>query len=452
MNVRLQVSLLVGVLVAAATSAASFRAYTAARTEAYETVDEFLEERADQASAVIDAFAERPRVPDGVERPAEPRGPLSERIVQDDSIVAIQLPADLADDIPASFRTEPDIELPAASSTAGPVTETVVVDGERYRMRTVTSESGAVVQIARSLAETDSTLAAIRTRLVLTATAVTLLAVALGWFAARRLARPLEDLSAAAETIAATGDLATPMPTTGSGGEVGRVSRSFSDMVAALDESQRRQQRLVVDAGHELRTPLTTLRTNAELLATGRLDAADEQRALASICAEVDELSDLTAELVELAAERPTDRTTERVDVAEVARGAAERAGRRHRRPVAVDGGPVVVDGRAAQLDRAVSNLLDNAVKYSPADSPILVSVRPGAVEVADVGPGIDPGDLPHVFDRFYRAARDRTVPGSGLGLAIVAKAAAEHGGEAYARNTDDGAVVGFTFEPAVQN
>ena len=448
MTIRVRVALLVGVLVAVATAAASIGAYSASRDEAYDTVDDFLDERGERTVGAIAEFSTRFGLPENFELPpgvTQPRG--QSRFVDDDSVVAITLPDDILATVPPSVLTDPDIELPPPSA-GGIVTETVVIDGERYRLRSETLLTGVVVQVARSLEETDSTLSAIRTRLWVLGVGVTVGAVGLGWLAARRLARPLEQLSDAAEHITATGDLTTPLAVE-AGGEVGQVSRSFSEMLAALDESRRQQQQLVVDAGHELRTPLTTLRTNADLLASGKLDAADTERALASIRAEVDELANLTTELVELSADAPGDPVREVVDLGEVVRGAADRASRRHGRNVVVDGESADVVGDPAQLDRAVTNLLDNAAKFSPEGAPIEVLVGSDRVEVADRGPGIDCDDLPHVFDRFYRATASRTLPGSGLGLAIVAQAAAAHGGDAYAANRREGAVVGFTFEPA---
>lgn len=450
MGVRAQVALLVGLLVALATAAASFGAYAASRDEAYATVDEFLTGRGERTALTVEEFGSRFGFPDDFQPPdlddlpegVDARG--LGRLVEDDAVVSVIPPADA--EIPSEFLTDPDVGLPLPTEE-GVIVETVEIDGGRYRLRSETLDSGTIVQVARSLEETESTLAAIRTRLWLIGVVVTGLAVAIGWFAARRLARPLEDLSDAAEQIAETGDLDVPLATD-AGGEVGQVARSFSGMLDALGDSRRQQQQLVVDAGHELRTPLTTLRTNADLLARGDLSDADTRRALASIKAEVDELAELTAELVELAAEPPADPATEPTDMADIARSAADRAGRRHGRAIVVDSEPAPLIGSPAQLDRAVANLLDNAAKFSPPGSPIEVLVRPDRVEVADRGGGIDAGDLPHVFDRFFRAPAARTLPGSGLGLAIVAKTADAHGGEPFARNEHAGAVVGFTFEP----
>jgi two-component system sensor histidine kinase MprB len=304
--------------------------------------------------------------------------------------------------------------------------------------------------VARNLAETDSTLADIRNRLWLLGLAVTALGATLGWLAARRMARPIERLSIAAEHVARTNQfdgVLDPSIDTDTRGEVGRLAGSFASMLDVLHRSRQQQQQLVMDAGHELRTPLTTLRTNVEMLERGKLTPDDQRAVLKSLRAEIDELADLTNELVELATDTRAGDPPRVVDVFELAVAAADRASSRFQRQVDVAGEPAAIDGQVALLERAIDNLLENAAKFSPPGTPIDVTVGAGQIEVRDHGPGIDAADLPHVFDRFYRANTSRTLPGSGLGLAIVAKAAAEHGGVSIARNAGDGgAIVGFTF------
>jgi two-component system sensor histidine kinase MprB len=316
-----------------------------------------------------------------------------------------------------------------------------------YRMISVDRGDGTVLQIGRSLASVDDVLRTLQVRLVIITGTGVLAAALLGWFLASRLVRPINRLQRATEHIARTGDLATDIPEGGSG-EVGHLAASFTTMVGALSDSRARQQRLVADASHELRTPLTSLQTNAELLGRGdRLTADQRQQVSDGIRFEVGELTDLVTELVALARDPDADgEEFTDVDLAELATVAVDAARLRTDRPVELTtSGRTTLSGRALALSRAISNLLDNAIKYGA--GPIEVTVHDHTVAVRDHGAGIPAADLPQVFDRFYRSDSARTEPGSGLGLAIVAQVAERHGGSTLARNTDDGgAVVGFTL------
>jgi two-component system sensor histidine kinase MprB len=163
------------------------------------------------------------------------------------------------------------------------------------------------------------------------------------------------------------------------------------------------------------------------------------------IDAEIQELSLLVGELVELAAEPPSeDLVMENLELGDVAERVADKYRRRTGRIIGVVSDESVVLGDAAQLERAVSNLVDNASKWSPEGTPIELTVEHGRLIVKDRGPGIDDEDAPYVFDRFYRATGARSRPGSGLGLSIVAKTAKDHGGSVFVADSDAGAAVGF--------
>jgi two-component system, OmpR family, sensor histidine kinase MprB len=252
--------------------------------------------------------------------------------------------------------------------------------------------------------------------------------------------RPVRRLTAAAETVAATGDLTERVDVAGSD-ELGRLATRFNGMLAALEESVGRQRRLVADASHELRTPLTAARTNVDLVREGKLPAQEVRHALDEASAELDSLTTLVSDLVELARGEERKLRLEDVQLDDLVAGAVERA--KARAPAATfvtSLTPVQVRVDPVLVERAVGNLLDNAVKYSPAGAPIEVSVRDGEVVVADHGPGIAADDLPRIFDRFYRAAAARAKPGAGLGLAIVREAAEAHGGRATAESSASGA------------
>jgi two-component system sensor histidine kinase MprB len=218
-------------------------------------------------------------------------------------------------------------------------------------------------------------------------------------------------------------------------------------MVGALESSREAQRRLVRDSSHELRTPLTSLRTNASLL--GRPDLSEDQRrrVVEAIGFEVEELTHLVAEIVDLAAEGGTDdEPLEETDLGALAREVVDRAARRTERPIILEvHAAAVLDARPQMLARALGNLVENAVKYG--SGPVEVRVDGGRVEVRDHGSGIAAADRPFVFDRFYRSDAARTAPGSGLGLAIVKQAVDHHGGRVWVSDPPEGAGVVIGFE-----
>jgi two-component system sensor histidine kinase MprB len=211
-------------------------------------------------------------------------------------------------------------------------------------------------------------------------------------------------------------------------------------MLEALSSSQQAQRQLVADASHELRTPLTSLRTNIEVLSSDALPPEDRERLLADVVAQLSELTLLVSDLVDLARGDEPAAVPEDVRLDLLVADAIERA-RRHApdKTFFTELEPSLVEGVPGRLDRAVANLIDNAAKWSPAGGQIEVTVRGGEVSVRDHGPGIAESDLPHVFDRFYRAPAARGLPGSGLGLAIVRQVAESHGGTIVAERANGG-------------
>jgi two-component system, OmpR family, sensor histidine kinase MprB len=296
---------------------------------------------------------------------------------------------------------------------------------------------------------TRTTLARLGLVFTLVGGAGVLLAAAAGTAVAQGGLRPVQRLTEAAERVARTGNL-QPIAISGDD-ELARLTGSFNSMLAALAESQERQRRLVADAGHELRTPLTSLRTNLELLAASdrpdapTLSEQDRKEISDDVRAQVEELSTLVGDLVELAREDAPQVVHEPVELTEVVERALARAGRR---------APDVhfdVDLAPWSLLGDV-NLLDNAAKWSPAGATVDVRVVPtgrgtAAVQVADTGPGIAEADRPYIFERFYRSPDARTLPGSGLGLAIVAQVVARHGGSVRAGQRPEGGGTLMTVE-----
>jgi two-component system, OmpR family, sensor histidine kinase MprB len=315
----------------------------------------------------------------------------------------------------------------------------VTIQDDRYREYVQPVDGGALVSIA-PLDATDRALARIKFWAFLISALGIAAGAALAAIVAGAALRPVRKLTAAAETVAATGDLTERVAVSGSD-ELGRLAARFNGMLGALEESVGRQRRLVADASHELRTPLTAARTNVDLVREGKLPADEVRHALDEASVELDSLTSLVSDLVELARGEERKLRIEDVQLDDLVSSAVERARARFPRATFVTSlAPVHVQVDPVLVERAVSNLLDNAVKYSPEGTPIEVAVREGEVLVTDHGPGIAEHDLPRIFDRFYRAAAARSKPGAGLGLAIVREAAEAHGGTATAESTATGA------------
>ncbi len=325
---------------------------------------------------------------------------------------------------------------------------TVSVDETMYRVVAVPAGSGSALVLAQSMQPTYEVLDRLGLVFWIVGVAGVIVAGIAGWVVGTNSLRPVRRLTAAAERVARTQQLA-PIEVTGDD-ELARLTVAFNSMLAALDASQQRQRRLVADAGHELRTPLTSLRTNIDLLAqtAGGSGLAPQARGelLADVRAQVEELSTLVGDLVELARDEPLTRAPEPTDLGQLVDSCVERV--RRRAPgidFDVDTEPWLVIGEPQLLERAVTNLLDNAAKWSPPLGTVTVRLRDGELSVTDQGPGISDQDLPHVFERFYRSPEARTLPGSGLGLAIVHQTAHRHGGSVAAGRTADGGAL-FTL------
>jgi two-component system sensor histidine kinase MprB len=263
-----------------------------------------------------------------------------------------------------------------------------------------------------------------------------------GWGVARNGLRPVRRLTDAAEEIARTEKL-DPIEVEGND-EIARLASAFNAMLAALSASRDRQRQLVADAGHELRTPLTSLRTNLDLLIQadkqGGLSESSRAELLDDVRFQIDELTTLIGDLTELARDDAVQTPTEPVDLADITDRAVQRVRRRASSlEFDVQADPWWVTGEPAALERAVTNLLDNAAKWSPPLGVVTVRLENGVLVVSDQGHGIAESDLPHVFDRFYRSPESRTMPGSGLGLSIVRQVADRHGGTVTAGRADQG-------------
>jgi signal transduction histidine kinase len=291
---------------------------------------------------------------------------------------------------------------------------------------------GMLVRVAVPLSDATATQTELGWLLAALVPAAAIGAAVVARLAAGRVLRPVGRLTETVERIRATGDLSARIDTPGQD-EISRLGQAFAAMTAALDESVGAQRRLVADASHELRTPLTSLITNLELLEE-QPDDPNAPALVAAALAEAGELRVLVNDLVDLARDGRAAFQVEDVRLDLVAeRVAARAADRAPGLTFVLACQPTLVRGDPDALERAVGNLVDNALKWSPPDGHVRISAAAGTVEVTDEGPGIPADDLPHIFDRFYRSAAARSLPGSGLGLAIVRQIADAHDGSVEA-------------------
>ena len=326
------------------------------------------------------------------------------------------------------------------------------IGGTRATVFTTPLAPGMALQVAQSLSMTDLEVTSVGATLALLSAIGILAATLVGWAVARAGLAPVARLATVAEQVTATGDPGRRVRISRQD-ELGRLAASFNSMLSALQQSLTAQRRLVSDASHELRTPLASLRVNVDLLADDPgMSAAERHEVLARVVDQVAELSRLVGSVTELARGEGPSAGWGSVRLDEVAATALEAA--RRDWPKTEFGAELdscVVEGSAERLQVAVRNLLDNAAKFGPPEGPVEVRLAAGSLTVRDCGPGIDAGDMPHVFDRFYRSLSARAVPGSGLGLAVVREIARGHGGTIEAESAPDGGTLMRLTLPVAQ-
>jgi two-component system, OmpR family, sensor histidine kinase MprB len=330
-----------------------------------------------------------------------------------------------------------------AAGTRGAYFADATVGGVRAATLTTQIAPGMALQLAVPLGTVDADVASVSATLAALSVVGVSGAALLGWAVARAGLAPVGRLAAVAERVTATGDPGSrvEVDVAGKPDELGRLAASFNTMLDALQRSLAAQRQLVSDASHELRTPLTSMRVNVELLAAHPdLPAAERQDVLDRVVAQGAELSHLVASITELArgeAQRAAFDDVKLHDLVAAGLVAARRDWPGTGFTEEIE--PCLVYGNAEGIGSAVRNLLDNAAKFGPPGKPVQVRLRNGELTVRDFGPGIASGDLPHVFDRFYRAPSARSVPGSGLGLSIVRQVADSHDGWVRAESPPGG-------------
>jgi two-component system sensor histidine kinase MprB len=396
MTLRRRVTLMSALVVGATLVLASAVCFLVMRGELRGQIDDSLRQQGDQVArvgpgaGVLGGFPRR--VPQPQRRTGSPQGYV--QFVGVDG--AVRRPATTTDPIlPVTAETR----ALARSTTIRAILEDAHADSVHVRMLTVALPGRGAVQLARSLASVDRALNRLRIVLALLIVFGTAFAALLAHVFSRPVAAPTEH-------------------------ELALSQGALADSLAA-------QRQLVADASHELRTPVTSVRTNAELLRDATVVPDDERRLIAGeVVDQAEELTALIGDLIDLARGDVPDQAVEDVRLDALAYESVQRA-RRHapglRFSLATE--PCVVVGAPERLARAINNLLDNAAKHSSAGASVEIALAGGELTVRDHGPGIDPADLPHVFDRFHRGANARGRPGSGLGLAIVRQVAEAHRG-----------------------
>ncbi|MFC5804032.1 sensor histidine kinase [Streptomyces formicae] len=443
---RSRLALLTASAVALAVAAVAVTAWLLTRTQLNQELDTTLSSTSAQTGTAVEAVR---TCGAATERSAEPGFVYVQVVLADGTrcVVAGSHPVKVhAEDLEVARGTRPES---LHSSTTD--------DGAEVRVHTerVPLPGGlAAVTVSRPLHEIDAALNRLALLLSALAGIGVVAAGAAGLWVARTGLKPVDRLTDAVEHVARTEDLTVRIPVEGED-EIARLSRSFNQMTAALASSRDRQAQLIADAGHELRTPLTSLRTNIELLArseeTGRaLPPGDRAALLASVKAQMAELAALIGDLQELS--RPDSATPGPVQVValhDIARTALERARLRGPELTITDElRPWYVRAEPAALERALVNVLDNAVKFSPPRGTVEVLLDRGVLTVRDHGPGIASDELPHVFERFWRSPSARALPGSGLGLSIVARTVHQAGGEVELRPAEGGGTVAVLSLP----
>ncbi len=477
MSLRNRIGAAAGIAVALTVIGVAITVYLAVRSELYNQVDTALADRARPFTSTGSPNrdgggpadrgpgaerAERGAPPPGAGPGLDPGGGLGAAAAASrapfggpsghlqfvSSTGRVTSPPDEGSTIPASTRAK---EI--ARRGAGRDLTDTHVRGVHVRVLTAGRGTRGAVQVVRPLTEEDDVLRSLVIVLAIVGAGGIALAALLGVLVARTALAPIARFTRRTEKLTGNPDLSLRLEVEGRD-ELARLARSFNATLDALESSVAAQRHLVADASHELRTPIASLRANVQTLEEAHRLSPEEGRSLrADIVEELDELTALVGDVVELARDPRSAAEVDDVRLDEIAMAQVERARRRAGHlTFETDLEPTIVSGQPDRINRAVSNLLDNARKWSPHDGTVEVRLHDGTLSVRDHGPGFDEVDLPHVFDRFYRAGSARRMPGSGLGLAIVRQAAESHGGFARAQNAPGGgALLTVGFGPTLR-
>jgi two-component system sensor histidine kinase MprB len=449
MTLRARIAAAAGLAVALAVIAAAAAVYLGVRGQLRGEVDESLRERTQAVAGIGMPPRGAPDGPPGLLRPQpEPFG-------GPEGYAQVVLPDGRAVTRPGARAQLPVDERAReiAADGSGSDLEDMTVEGVHLRVLTQALPRGGALQVARPLDEIDRQLDRVLLVLVFVGAGGVALGAGLGALVARTALAPIDRFTRQTEQLAADADPSERMEV-GGGEELERLARSFNATLDSLERSVEAQRQLVADASHELRTPIASLRANIQTLGEAeRLPPSEREALRADVVAELDELTALVADVVELARGTAPGELADEVRLDEIVTAVVERARARtgDRVDFQVRAEPTLVRGDPGRIGRAITNLVDNAVKWSPPGGAVELDLAGGALTVRDHGPGFGDGDLPRVFERFYRASGARGLPGSGLGLAIVRQAAEAHGGSAEAANAPGGgALLRVSFGPVL--
>ena len=446
MSFRTRLSLILGCLVLLLVSTTSLAIYQTVRVNLDKQVDNFLIDRVNTVAQRLSGAREL----QSLGRRERFRFPLSEALL------------DARFDVESQVIDQSGEIILAIGESAIPVTSSdiAIANGAEAQMRSITLgqndfrlyvvplRGGGAIQIARNVDENTTILYRIRNGLVTLSAALVALAAGAGWWIARAITKPLQTLSVTANDVATTGLLEVSVPERGAT-ELRSLAISFNAMLTKIRSSVTRERQFIQDASHELRTPLTSLRANSELLERPELTKDERGAILKDMRAEVDALTAISSELSTLATDQRYSEAAISINLSDATEVVVERMRRRSKRNINFASLPAdnhadnIIQVRHAQFERALTNIIDNALKFSPDDTSIEVQVGHRSVTVIDHGPGITEKDRPNIFTRFFRADATRSMPGSGLGLAIVQQFAADHNGSVEVVDTPGG---GATF------
>lgn len=446
MSFRTRLSLILGCLILLLVSTTSLAIYQTVRVNLDKQVDNFLIDRVNTVAQRLSGAREL----QSLGRRERFRFPLSEALL------------DAQFDVESQVIDQSGEIILAIGESAIPVTSSdiAIANGAEAQMRSITLgqndfrlyvvplRGGGAMQIARNVDENTTILYRIRNGLVTLSAALVALAAGAGWWIARAITKPLQTLSVTANDVATTGLLEVSVPERGTT-ELRSLAISFNAMLTKIRSSVTRERQFIQDASHELRTPLTSLRANSELLERPELTNDERGAILRDMRAEVDALTAISSELSTLATDQRYSEAAISINLSDATEVVVERMRRRSKRNINFASFPAdshannIIQVRHAQFERALTNIIDNALKFSPDDTSVEVQVGHRSVTVIDHGPGITEKDRPNIFTRFFRADATRSMPGSGLGLAIVQQFAADHNGSVEVVDTPGG---GATF------
>lgn len=446
MSFRTRLSLILGCLILLLVSTTSLAIYWTVRVNLDKQVDNFLIDRVNTVAQRLSGAREL----QSLGRRERFRFPLSEALL------------DAQFDVESQVIDQSGEIILAIGESAIPVTSSdiAIANGAEAQMRSITLgqndfrlyvvplRGGGAMQIARNVDENTIILYRIRNGLVTLSAALVALAAGAGWWIARAITKPLQTLSVTANDVATTGLLEVSVPERGTT-ELRSLAISFNAMLTKIRSSVTRERQFIQDASHELRTPLTSLRANSELLERPELTNDERGAILRDMRAEVDALTAISSELSTLATDQRYSEAAISINLSDATEVVVERMRRRSKRNINFASFPAdshannIIQVRHAQFERALTNIIDNALKFSPDDTSVEVQVGHRSVTVIDHGPGITEKDRPNIFTRFFRADATRSMPGSGLGLAIVQQFAADHNGSVEVVDTPGG---GATF------